>query len=159
MYKHILMPLDNSAADAAILAHIRRLARLTGAKLTLIHVADGFVARNQKSLNLGDSPEITDDRKYLEKCRRDLASDGFEVEAVLAMGDPTDKILEAAEERGCDLIAMSTHGHRLLSDLLLGSVASEVRHRTGIPVLLVRGQANKDAKKKTPRRPTHKKKV
>ena len=48
--------------------------------------------------------------------------------------------MEIAEREGCDLIAMSTHGHRLLGDLILGSVASEVRHSTDIPVLLVRGK-------------------
>jgi nucleotide-binding universal stress UspA family protein len=137
MYRHILIPLDNSPADEQILAHIRPLARLTGAKLTLIHVADGFVARNQKTLNLGESPEITEDRSYLQRREKDLCSEGFDARAVLALGDPTDQILATAEQGGCDLIAMSTHGHRFITDLILGSVASEVRHRTHIPILLV----------------------
>lgn len=138
MYQHILVPLDNSPADEAILQHIRKLARLTGGRLTLVHVADGFVARNQQQLGLDDSPEIRKDRAYLDQRRAELAAEGFAVETILACGEPAEHIVAIAEREGCDLIAMSTHGHRLLSDLILGTVASEVRHRTEIPVLLVR---------------------
>lgn len=138
MYQHILIPLENSPADEAILQHVRRLARLTGARLSLVHVADGFVARNQEQLGLEDSPEIRQDRAYLDQRRAELAAEGFVVETFLACGEPAEHIVALAEQHGCDLIAMSTHGHRLISDLILGSVASEVRHRTEVPVLLVR---------------------
>lgn len=138
MYQHILIPLDNSFADEAILQHIRGLARLSGARLTLLHVADGFMARNQARLRLDESEEMRQDRAYLERRKSELAADGFQVSTVLACGEPADHILSVAEKEGCDLIAMSTHGHRFLSDLILGSVAHEVRHRTSIPVLLVR---------------------
>ncbi len=138
MYRHICVPLENSPADEAILQHIRGLARLTGARLTLMHVADGFMARNQTRLGFDESDEMRADRAYLERRRRELAEEGFEVEVVLACGEPAAKIPEVVEELGCDLIAMSTHGHRFLSDLILGSVASAVRHRTMTPVLLVR---------------------
>jgi nucleotide-binding universal stress UspA family protein len=138
MYKHILIPLDNSPSDEAIVRHIRGLARLTGARLTLVHVADGFMARNQENLGLDESPEMREDRAYLERRRGELAADGFAVDAILACGEPSDQILAIAERDKCDLIAMSTHGHRLIADMILGSVANEVRHRTDIPVLLVR---------------------
>jgi nucleotide-binding universal stress UspA family protein len=138
VYEHILIPLDHSPADEAILSHIRKLARLTGARLTLIHVADGFMARNQKRLGLDESSEMRDDRDYLEKRVAELAADGFKVRAILECGEPADHILAIADREACDLIAMSTHGHRFLSDLILGSVAEQVRHRTGIPVLLIR---------------------
>jgi nucleotide-binding universal stress UspA family protein len=138
MYQHILVPLDNSPADEAILKHIRALARLCGSRLTLLHVADGFMARNQEQLGLGESDEMRADQAYLEKRRAELTSEGFPVDALLECGEPTEHILATAERENCDLIAMSTHGHRLLGDLILGSVASEVRHRTDIPVLLVR---------------------
>ena len=138
MYKHILIPLDNSPSDEAILKHIRGLARLCGARLTLVHVADGFMARNQERLNLDESDEMREDRAYLERRRAELAGEGFTVNATLACGEPTGHIVSIAESEGCDLIAMSTHGHRLIADMILGSVANEVRHRTEIPVLLVR---------------------
>jgi nucleotide-binding universal stress UspA family protein len=146
VYKHILVPLDNSPTDAAILAHIRPLARLTGARLTLVHVADGFMARNQENLGLAESEEMRQDRAYLDKCQKEFAAEGFEAASFLACGEPSKQIVEIAARERCDLIAMSTHGHRLLSDLVLGSVASEVRHMTEIPVLLVRG----DVKPPTP---------
>ncbi len=138
MYKHILVPLDNSPADEAILKHIRGLARLCGARLTLVHVADGFMARNQERLNLDESDEMREDRAYLERQQAELDGEGFTVNAILACGEPTSHIVSIAEDQQCDLIAMSTHGHRLIADLILGSVANEVRHRTEIPVLLVR---------------------
>lgn len=136
MYQHILIPLENSAADATILQHIRGLAQLTHAQITLLHVADGFAARNQP--RMGESDEMREDRAYLERRREELAAEGFTVSAMLECGEPAQRILEVAERQQCDLIAMSTHGHRFLNDLILGSVASTVRHRTHIPVLMLR---------------------
>ncbi|MFO0875578.1 MAG: universal stress protein [Phycisphaerales bacterium] len=142
MYRTILIPLEHSPADEAILAHIRPLARLHGSRLLLVHVADGFVARYQEQLDLQDSEEIRADRAYLDRRKRELEQEGFEVATYLACGEPTRRILEVAEREGCDLIAMSTHGHGVIKDLLLGSVASSVRHRTDIPVLLLRTRAD-----------------
>jgi nucleotide-binding universal stress UspA family protein len=138
MYHHILVPLENSPTDEVVLHHIRQLARFTGAKLTLIHVAEGHVARNLEQLNLSPSPEMIADRDYLESRQTELSGEGLTVSAHLACGEPAEEILRLADKIGCDLIAMSTHGHRLLGDLVLGSVAEEVRHRTDIPVLLIR---------------------
>jgi universal stress protein A len=106
--------------------------------LTLMHVADGFVARNQDQLGLEDSDEMREDRAYLAQCSAELTAEGFQVDTILACGEPSEHIVAIADREGCDLIAMSTHGHRLIGDLLLGSVANEVRHRTEVPVLLVR---------------------
>src|SRR5262245_51990800 len=103
MYKHILIPLENSPADEAILTHIRPLARLTGARLTLVHVADGFMARNQQQLGLDESQEMRTDRVYLETRRTELAADGFDVSVVLACGEPAEHIVRVAEQDGCDL--------------------------------------------------------
>lgn len=137
-YKTILVTLENSATDEVILEHIKPLARLAGARLILMHVADGFVARHQELLDLHDSPEIERDREYLETRRAKLQAEGFEVAVVLERGDPPPQILKYAEEQRCDLIAMATHGHGAIVDFFLGSVAAEVRHRTNIPLLLVR---------------------
>jgi nucleotide-binding universal stress UspA family protein len=138
MYRVILIPLENSPTDAAILEHIRPLAKLMKSRLVLIHVADGFAARNQEQLNLEDSEEIVNDRAYLERCCAALSAEGLEATWRLACGNPADQILAASEVEHCGLIAMATHGHRLIKDVVLGSVASAVRHRTDIPVLLVR---------------------
>ncbi|MBV9772931.1 MAG: universal stress protein [Gemmatimonadetes bacterium] len=139
MYRRILVPLENTAYDRAIVEHVRTLARLCGASVLLVHVADGWVARNIQQLNLRESEEMAHDRRYLEEVAAELEGDGLDVDAVLASGDPSREIVQLADREGCDLIAMSTHGHRFISDLLYGSVADSVRHRTAVPVLLVRG--------------------
>jgi len=136
MYKHILIPLENTCTDNAILTHIRPLARLTNARITFVHVADGFMARNQK--DLGESEEMRDDYQYLKQRELEFQKEGFEVKAVLLFGEPSKEILALAEKEHCDLIAMATHGHRFLSDIILGSVANDVRHSTRIPVLQIR---------------------
>ena len=140
MYKKILIPLENSPKDNVILNHIRPLARLTKASLVLIHVADGYGARFQQQLNLEDSEEITQDRNYLKTVQDQLSKEGFEVKTFLLSGDPPKEILTTAQKENCDLIAMSTHGHRFFKDLFFGSVAEYIRHRTDIPVLMIRAK-------------------
>ncbi len=131
MYQKILVALENSRADETLLPHIGELAKLHGSELLLVHVADGFVARNE-------SQEMKDDRAYLESSAEMLRARGLTVDTFLALGDPAEGILKAAEDRQCDLIAMTAHGHRLLGDLLYGSTINEVRHKAQVPVLLVR---------------------
>ena len=140
MYKHILIPLENSAADETILTHIKPLARITGATLLLVHVADGWVARNFQQLKLAESQEMKDDRAYLENWTRELTKEGFACDAVLALGEPSDEIIKLARERNVDLIAMTTHGHRFISDILYGATADKVRHAVDVPVLFVRAK-------------------
>jgi nucleotide-binding universal stress UspA family protein len=138
MYRHILIPLENSPADETILTHIKPLAHMTGARLLLIHVSDGWVARNFNQLKLAESEEMKGDRAYLEKRSRELTGEGFPCDAVLALGEPSDEIIKLARERGVDLIAMTTHGHRLISDILHGATADKVRHQVDVPVLLLK---------------------
>ena len=140
MYKRILVPLEHSEYDAAILDHVRRLAKLCHSSVVLIHVADGFAARNVNQLNLRESEEMRMDREYLEQMCASLEADGIEADCLLAGGDPGKEIADAAAREQCDLIAMSTHGHRFLKDMIYGSVANEVRHMSRVPVLMVRGQ-------------------
>lgn len=139
MFKKILIALDHSKADGALLPPVKQLARLTGAKILLLHVSTGWVAQWQSSLNLSDSAEIQEDRRYLASVQDELRAEGFEVSALHASGKPSDEILKAAREEDCDLIAMATHGHRLLSDLLYGATITGVRHQTAVPLFLVRG--------------------
>lgn len=139
MYTRILVPLENSPYDEAILDHVRNLARLCNASIILIHVADGWAARNLRQLDLRESEEMRGDREYLSRVAAQLEADGLDVDAVLANGDPAREIADAAARERCDLIAMSTHGHRFFSDLIYGSVADGVRHKSDVPVLLVRG--------------------
>ncbi|MBA2744283.1 MAG: universal stress protein [Chthoniobacterales bacterium] len=140
MYKTILVPVENRESDQTILRHIRPLARMTGAKLMLLHVADGWVARNFEELKLQESEEMKLDRQYLEQLQKELQSEGYEVSSFLALGDPATQIIRLARAEPIDLIAMTTHGHRLLSDILHGSTADKVRHEVDVPVLLLKVQ-------------------
>ena len=140
MYRRILVPLEHSPADETILGHVRTLAAELGSALVLIHVADGWVARNIKELDLRESEEMREDRLYLEEICARLQNEGLDVDAVLAGGDPAKEIAAAAEREGCDLIAMATHGHRLLDDVVHGSTATALRHATMIPILMVRAE-------------------
>lgn len=140
MYRRILVPLEHSPYDRVILEHVRQLASLCRSSLLLIHVADGWAARNQQSLKLRESEEMRLDREYIEQCCAALRADGFETDSILAGGDPAAEIAAAADREQCDLIAMAVHGHKGLQDILYGTTANAVRHRTMVPVLMVRGR-------------------
>src|SRR5438105_9299104 len=121
MYRRILVAVENSPADDTIVSHVSALARLTGAELLLVHVADGWAARHFDQLELRESEEMKADRSYLDGLKQRLVDQGFTVKTELAKGDPATELIRAAETNGVDLIAMSTHGHRYLSDLLHGA--------------------------------------
>jgi nucleotide-binding universal stress UspA family protein len=138
MYRRILVAVENSGADRTIIDHVSRLATVTGAELLLVHVADGWAARHFDQLKLRESEEMKADRSYLEQLREDLAARGHVVETRLAMGDPATELIRVSQEVGVDLIAMSTHGHHFVKDVLLGATADRVRHEVSVPVLLLR---------------------
>ncbi len=138
MYKKILVALDNTRADDTLVPHVQKLASLTHAELLLIHVADGWVARNFNQLKLAESEEMKEDREYLEKTAAKLREFGLRVSYHLALGDPAAEILKTAKVTHCDLIAMTTHGHRLIGDILYGSTIESVRHKAQVPLLVVR---------------------
>jgi nucleotide-binding universal stress UspA family protein len=138
MYSNILVAIEHSAADRTVLDHVRQLATLTRASLLLVHVADGFAARHFEELKLRESEEIRSDREYLEQLGEQLRAQGFSTRTRLAMGDPATQLVKVAREENVDLIAMSTHGHRFLNDLLRGSTADRVRHNVAVPVLMIK---------------------
>ena len=140
MYRKILVALENGQADTSLLPHVSKLARQLGAELLLVHVADGWVARNFNQLKLAESQEMKDDRTYLESTAEKLRTEGLKVNTLLALGDPPTEILRATEAEGCDLIAMTSHGHRLIGDFIFGSVIHTVRHKTTVPLLVLRAQ-------------------
>jgi nucleotide-binding universal stress UspA family protein len=140
MYDRILVPLENSRTDEAVMAHVALLARQLGSAVILLHVADGWAARTMTGLDLRESEEIQKDRAYLKEMCGRLESQGVTVDAVLAAGEPAREIAAVAERERCQLIAMATHGHRLFDDLLKGSTATALRHATTIPILMIRGE-------------------
>ena len=138
MYETILVTLDGSSTDRAIIDHIKPLAKLTHSRVVLLHVADGWAARTYGSDAV--SPEISEDTAYLEKVLEDFQSTGIATESELAYGNPAEEIIRWIQQKGCDLVAMSTHGHGFLGDLFLGTTASKVQHAISVPVLLLRAK-------------------
>jgi universal stress protein A len=138
MYETILVTLDGTPTDRAIIEHVKQLAQLAHSRLVLLHVADGWAARTYGQDAI--SPEISEDAAYLEKVRAEFQAKGIPAQAELAYGDPAREIIRWVQEKGCDLVAMSTHGHRFLADLFLGNTASQVQHSISVPVLLLRAK-------------------
>lgn len=138
MYKTILVTVEGTLTDRAIIEHIKKLATLAGSRVVLLHVADGWAARTYGADAV--SPEIREDTAYLAKVREEFQTAGIPTESELAYGDPAEEIIRWVREKGCDLVAMSTHGHRFLADLFLGTTATRVRHSISIPVLLLRAK-------------------
>jgi nucleotide-binding universal stress UspA family protein len=143
MYQRILVALENSRADESLLPHVTELAKRFRSHLLLVHVADGWVARNFNRLKLAESEEMKQDRAYLESTAKHLSAEGLDVTCHLALGDPPTEILRTAQEEKCDLIAMTAHGHRLLGDLFFGSTIHQVHHKSFIPILIVRAGAKR----------------
>jgi nucleotide-binding universal stress UspA family protein len=138
MYRNILVAIEHSASDDAILRHIEQLAKLTGASLLLVHVSDGWAARYFDDLGLRESEEMRDDREYLQQLVDKLNAGGLTVRGKLALGDPATELINTARQEAVDLVAMATHGHRWLNDLVRGTTVNRVRHEITVPVLLVR---------------------
>ncbi len=138
MYRTILVTVDGTATDRAIIEHVKQLAKLAHSRVVLLHVADGWAARQYGPDAV--SPEISEDTEYLQKVRAEFEAAGIPVETELGYGDPAKEIVRWVEQKGCDLVAMSTHGHRFLADLFLGTTASRVQHSVSVPVLLLRAK-------------------
>ena len=138
MYKTILVTVDGTPTDRAIVEHIKPLAKLAGSRLVLLHVADGWAARAFGPDAV--SPEIREDTAYLRKLKAEFEAAGVQADVELAYGDPVREIVRWVEQKGCDLVAMSTHGHRFLADIFRGTTASRVQHSISVPVLLLRAK-------------------
>jgi nucleotide-binding universal stress UspA family protein len=138
MYETILVTLDGTASDRAIIEHVKELAKLAQSRVVLLHVADGWAARTYGRDAV--SPEIAEDTAYLESVRTEFQAMGIPTEAELAFGEPVKEIIKWVQRKSCDLVAMSTHGHRFLADVFLGTTASRVQHGIGVPVLLLRAK-------------------
>ena len=138
MYRKILVALESTPTDQELIPVIIRLAALLKSELLLLHVADGWVARNFEQLNLAESEEMKEDLRYLEETSARLRTEtGLTIATRLALGSPPDQILKIADSERCDLIALASHGHRLVGDIIHGSTIDAVRHRARVPIFVV----------------------
>lgn len=138
MYETILVTLDGTPSDRAIIEHVKQLAKLAHSRLVLLHVADGWAARTYGPDAV--SPEISEDTAYLAKVQAEFMAANIPAQAELAYGEPANEIIKWVKQKGCDLVAMSTHGHRFLADVFLGTTATRVQHKISAPVLLLRAK-------------------
>ena len=138
MYETILVTVDGTPTDRAIIEHVKTLATMAHSRVVLLHVADGWAARTYGADAV--SPEISEDTAYLASVRQEFEAAGIAADAELAYGNAPDEIVKWVEQKGCSLVAMSTHGHRFLADLFLGTTATRVQHRISVPVLLLRAK-------------------
>jgi nucleotide-binding universal stress UspA family protein len=138
MYETILLTLDGTPTDRAIIEHVKQLAKLAHSRIVLLHVADGWAARTYGPDAV--SPEIIEDTAYLERVRLEFQELGIPAESELAFGEPDKEIIKWVQQKRCDLVAMSTHGHRFLADMFLGTTATKVRHSIRVRVLMLRAK-------------------
>lgn len=138
MYRKILVALDTGSSDQELLPAITALATLMRSELLLVHVADGWAARNFDQLKLAESEEMKQDLDYLETTAARLRTDtSLTVSVRLVLGEPPDQLLKVAAEEGIDLIALASHGHRLIGDIIHGSTIDAVRHKATVPLFVV----------------------
>lgn len=138
MYKTILVTLDGTRTDRAIIEHIQPLAQLMHSRIVLLHVATGAPARFHGSDAAGQ--EVEQSREYLRKVQAELVAAGIPTDFELAYGEPAKEIVSWVKDKGCDLVAMSTHGHQFMADLLFGTTAIRVQHQISVPLLLLRAK-------------------
>jgi nucleotide-binding universal stress UspA family protein len=138
MYKTILVTVDGTPTDRAIIEHVKQLAKLAQSRVVVLHVADGWAARTYGPDAV--SREISDDTAYLQKVKEEFQAAGISAAAEMAYGEPANEIIKWVREKGCDLVAMSTHGHRFIADFFLGTTATRVQHNISVPVLLLRAK-------------------
>jgi nucleotide-binding universal stress UspA family protein len=140
---HILVPLDGSELSRAILPHVRVMALLTGARVTLFTVIEPAIIAPPTGMPGAIStiiPNEADASAALSAEAAELHDLGLTADAAVVV-DPSPRraILDYAEAQNVNLIAMSTHGRRGLAKLMAGSVAMEILHHSPIPMLMYRG--------------------
>jgi nucleotide-binding universal stress UspA family protein len=138
LYKTILVTLEGTPTDRAIIDHIKRLAPAMQSRVILLHVASGVPAQYHRTDAAGK--EVEESKVFLGRVRDELTAEGIPAEAQLAYGEPAAEIIKWVQKNGCDLVAMSTHGHQLIADLVLGTTANRVQHSLSVPVLLLRAK-------------------
>jgi nucleotide-binding universal stress UspA family protein len=138
MYKTILVTLDGTPTDRAIIDHIKALAALLQSRVVLLHVVASAPAKYHGP-NAADK-EVGESQAYLDGVQAEFTATGVRTGAELAYGDPVKEIIQWVNQNGCDLVAMSTHGHKFVADLVLGTTAIRVQHSVKVPVLLLRAK-------------------
>lgn len=153
-YKRILVPLDGSKRAERIFPHVEELAKQHAAKLILLYVIEPSVLAMSPGISMMVAPPPQElesywksiqeaeqaGEKYLKRRSAALAKKGFSVETLIQRGDPVSTIVNTAQERKADLIAMTSHGRSGLARVFYGSVTSGVLQKVDRPLLLIRAE-------------------
>ena len=141
MYRHILIPTDGSELAEHGLAHGLALAKFLSAKVSVIFVVEPFSEMSGRFLEaVATYAEFRKEQatSVLDRVANAAQAAGVSCETIqVESGQPHQAILAAADDKGCDLIVMSSHGRSGLSMLLIGSVTNKVLSLAKIPVLVV----------------------
>lgn len=133
VYKKILVTIDCSPVDDAILRHVSALARQNDAKVYLLHVVHSHTLDQDRVLR--EQAQLC-----LESDRAALQAQGVEAHTLIRSGEPDAEILDEIATADYDLVAMATHGHTFIGDLLFGSVSQSLKHKISIPLLLLKSE-------------------
>jgi len=144
MYQKILIPLDGSSRAEAILPHVETLALNLGAELYLLQVIDPVAgAAGFDGVSLDVLHELIDQEaeranNYLERQCNTLAARKITATSVVRYGPIVQTIIEVANDKDVDLIALASHGRTGLARLFYGSVAAGILQRADRPLLIIR---------------------
>lgn len=145
MYRHLLVPLDGSELTGALLAQAVQFARTLGARITFFTMAEDYGATQDGALMRTLSPETFEDEMkrqasdILAKAMEAGQAAGLVCDAVVRVGSEAHlQIIQVAEEKGCDLIYMASHGRRGLKALMLGSQTQKVLTHSPLPVFVAK---------------------
>lgn len=145
MYTHILVPTDGSDLSSAAIDQALKLAKALGAKVTALTVAEPLhflpvTPTAMASMRIDYETHVKEDgARILGAARAKAEAAGMTIETIqVTAGDPWKAIIDTAAEKGCDLIAMASHGRRGVSAFLMGSVTTKVLSHAKVPVLVYR---------------------
>jgi len=146
MYQKILVPLDGSKRAERILPHAENLATSYGATVILLQVVqmviigDGYKNIQYEESIAGSRQALREAEVYLDEQADRLRKKGLKVEKITQMGPVVETILDTAEKKNVDLIAMASHGRTGISKVFYGSIAAGVIHRIDRTLLVIRSR-------------------
>ena len=130
VYKKIAVAMDCSPVDDVIIEHVMALALQNNAEIYLLLIVHSHTLDQERALH--ETAE-----KTLSARRDALRAKGVDAHIVIRSGEPDAEILDELRANDYDLVAMATHGHSFIGDILFGSVSRTLKHKISVPLLLV----------------------
>jgi nucleotide-binding universal stress UspA family protein/hemerythrin-like domain-containing protein len=157
MYRHLMVPLDDSPLSVDSVQQAVKLASTLGAKVTFFHAQTDYGASSIGALERVLAPATFnahlagEARAILAKAETVARIVGVPFDSVVVTSDrPYEAILDAAEKRGCDLVFIASHGRRGIKGLMLGSQTQKILQNATIPVLVCAIESNLTSSARAP---------